>query len=73
MRSFKYIFFVFPILILLQSKAWSDVLPGPALPDTVSKSLIQQKPVPRVAPPTLLTEQKKEETPGGEAAKKNKI
>jgi hemolysin activation/secretion protein len=63
------------LLLLLESGiAWSDILPGAAMPETVQRTLTEQQPeaVPTAAP-AVLAEKEKQKTPLGEAAKKIKF
>lgn len=60
-------------LLFAENAAWSDVLPGAAMPETVSRNLHQQqiKPSPQVLPPVV--QPKQEESVLGEQAKKIKF
>lgn len=60
-------------LSLFAVKALADVLPGPAQPEQVSRALTQEEPRPQQVPPTITAPEEKQETPGGEAAKKIKF
>jgi len=59
--------------LLMHSTVWADVLPGSVLPETVTKALVQQQPQPTQVTPSFVAPPQKEETPGGEAAKKIKF
>lgn len=67
------IHFKLVILFMLTSCAWADVLPGPALPEQVSKSITAQQPRPEAYKLPGVPSLKEPETPGGEEAKKIKF
>lgn len=60
-------------LSLLAAKVFADVLPGPAQAEQVSRALTQEEPRPTQPVPTVTAPEEKQETPGGEAAKKIKF
>lgn len=59
------------LLLMIDSFAFADVLPGAALPEQVSKALTSEQPVPqtRVLPPIAVPEQKPASPLGPEAEK----
>jgi hemolysin activation/secretion protein len=63
------------LLLLLEGGiAWSDVLPGAAMPEQVSRSLSEEQPVATAsAPPPVIAEKEKQKSPLGEAAQKIKF
>lgn len=62
------------VLALTNTVSYADILPGPAMPDVVGKSLKAQQPTAQVAQPTEAFPQEQEKTAGNtEQAKKIKF
>lgn len=60
-------------LSLIAVEVFAAVLPGAAQPEQVSRALTEEEFRPAQAAPSVTTPEQKEETPGGEAAKKIKF
>ncbi|MBA3661389.1 MAG: ShlB/FhaC/HecB family hemolysin secretion/activation protein [Gammaproteobacteria bacterium] len=59
--------------LLFIASVKADVLPGPAMPEQVSRALTEERIAPTQAAPSVITAPEETKTPGGEAAKKIKF